>query len=48
MKCLKVQNILAFSNRHGKAKETIITPTNLFHHNELFHFINNLNNLTDE
>ena len=41
-------NILRFCNRHGKAKETITTPTNLFHHNELFQLIKNLNNLTDE
>ena len=41
-------NILTSCNRHGKAKETITTPTNLFHHNELFHLIRNLNNLTDE
>ena len=41
-------NILPFCNRHGKAKETITTPTNLFHHNELFQLIKNLNNLTDE
>ena len=41
-------NILSFSNRHGKAKETITPTTNLFHHNELFHLIKNLNNLTDE
>ena len=41
-------NILPFCNRHGKAKEKITTPTNLFHHNELFHLIKNLNNLTDE
>ena len=41
-------NILPFCNRHGKAKETITTPINLFHHNELFHLIRNLNNLTDE
>ena len=40
-------NILPFCNRHEKAKETT-TPTNLFHHNELFHLIKNLNNLTDE
>ena len=26
----------------------ITTPVNLFHHNELFHLIKNLNNLTDE
>ena len=41
-------NILPFCNRHGKAKETITLPTNLFHHNELFQLIKNLNNLTDE
>ena len=41
-------NILPFCNRHGKAKETITPPTNLFHHNELFQLIKNLNNLTDE
>ena len=41
-------NILSFCNRHRKAKETITTPTNLFHHNELFQLIKNLNNLTDE
>ena len=41
-------NILPFCNRHGKAKETINPPTNLFHHNELFQLIKNLNNLTDE
>ena len=29
-------NMLPFCNRHRKAKETITTPTNLFHHNELF------------
>ena len=39
-------NILPFCSRHGKAKETISTPTNLFHHNELFQLIKNLNNLT--
>ena len=38
-------NILPFCNRHGKAKETITTPTNLFHHNELFQLIKNLNKL---
>ena len=38
-------NILPFCNRHGKAKETITKPTNLFHHNELFQLIKNLNNL---
>ena len=31
-----------------KTKETITPPTNLFHHNELFQLIKNLNNLTDE
>ena len=41
-------NILPFCNRHGRAKETITTPTNLFHHNELFQLIKNFNNLTDE
>ena len=41
-------NILPFCNRHGKAQETITTPTNLFHHNELFQLIKNLNNLTDD
>ena len=41
-------SILPFCNRYGKAKETITTPTNLFHHNELFQLIKNLNNLTDE
>ena len=41
-------NILPFCNRHGKAKETITPPINLFHHNELFQLIKNLNNLTDE
>ena len=41
-------NILPFCNRHGKAKETITTPTNLFHHNERFQLIRNLNNLTGE
>ena len=40
-------NILPFCYRHEKAKETT-TPTNLFHHNELFQLIKNLNNLTDE
>ena len=35
-------NILPFCNRHGKVKETITTPTSLFHHNELFHLIKNL------
>ena len=40
-------NILPFCNRHEKAKETIATPTNLFHRNKLFHLIRNLNNLTD-
>ena len=58
MKCLEVQrpqgsvfialHILPFCNRHGKAKETIITPTNLFHHNDIFQLIKNLNNLTDQ
>ena len=32
----------------SKAKEAITTPTNIFHHNELFQLIKNLNNLTDE
>ena len=43
-------NILPFSNRHRKAKETITAPTNLFHHNKIFQLIKikNLNNLTDE
>ena len=41
-------NILPFCNRHGKAKETITPPINLFHHNKLFQLIKNLNNLTDE
>ena len=41
-------NILLFCNRYGKAKETITLPTTLFHHNELFQLIKNLNNLTDE
>ena len=41
-------NILPFCNGHGKAKETITTPTNLFHRNKLFQLIKNLNNLTDE
>ena len=41
-------NILPFCNRHGKAKETITTPTNLSHHNKLFHLIRNISNLTDE
>ena len=41
-------NVLPFCNGHRKAKETITTPTNLFHHNELFQLIKNLNNLTDE
>ena len=41
-------NILPFCNRHGKAKETTATPTNLFHHNELSQLIKNLNYLTDE
>ena len=40
-------NILPFCNRHGKSKETITTPTNFFHHNELFQLIKNLNKLTD-
>ena len=40
--------ILPFSNRHEKPKETNTTPINLFRHNELFHLIRNLNNLTDE
>ena len=43
-----ISNILPFCSRHGKAKETITAPTNLFHHNELFHLIKNLNNLTDK
>ena len=41
-------NILPFCNRHGKVKETITTPTNISHLNELFHLIRNINNLTDE
>ena len=41
-------NILPFCNRHGKAKETITTPSNLFHRNELFQLIKNLKNLTEE
>ena len=41
-------NILTFWNGHEKAKETITTPANLFCHNELFHLIKNLKNLTDE
>ena len=41
-------NILPFRNRHGKAKETITPPIKLFHHDELFQLIKNLNNLTDE
>ena len=41
-------NILSFCNNQGRAKETITMPTNLFHHNELFHLIKNLNNLTEE
>ena len=41
-------NILPICNKHGKAKKTINPPTNLFHHNELFELIKNLNNLTDE
>ena len=41
-------NILPFCNRHGQAKETVTTTTSLFHHNELFQLIINLNNLTDE
>ena len=41
-------NILAFCNRHEKSKETTTTLINLFHHNELFNLIKNLNNLTDE
>ena len=41
-------DISPFCKRHGKPKETTTTPTNLFHHNELFHLIKNLNNLTDE
>ena len=40
-------NILPFCNRHEKSKETT-TLINLFHHNELFNLIKNLNNLTDE
>ena len=47
--CLScTSNILRFCNRHGKAKETITTPTNILHHNELFQLNNNLNYLTDE
>ena len=38
-----ISNILPFCNRHEKPKETITTPTNLVHHNELFHLIKNLN-----
>ena len=41
-------NILPPCNRHRKATETLTTPTNLFHHNELSQLIKNLNNLTDE
>ena len=41
-------NILPFCNIYRKAKETITTPTNLFHYNELFQLIKNLNHLTDE
>ena len=59
MKCLKVQRtrgsvFLALRIFYlsaidlWKAKETITTPTNLLRHNELFHLIKNLNNLTDE
>ena len=55
MKCLKVQRTrgsvflaLRIFYPHGKAKETITPPINLFHHNELFQLIKNLNNLTDE
>ena len=43
-----ISNILLFCNIHWNAKETIISPTNLFHHNYLFHLIKNLNDLTDE
>ena len=38
-------NMLPFWNTHRKARETITTPTNLFHHNELFLLIKNFNNL---
>ena len=41
-------NILPFCNRHRKAEETITPPTNLFHHNNIFQLIKNLNNLNDK
>ena len=59
MKCLKVQRtrgsvflahwIFYISAIDlWKAKGTITRPANLLRHNELFHLIKNLNNLTDE
>ena len=59
MKCLKVQRtrgsvFLALWIFYisaidlWKAKGTITRPANLLRHNELFHLIKNLNNLTDE
>ena len=39
-------NILPFCYRHIEAKETIPTPKNLFHHNELFQLVKNLVILT--
>ena len=39
-------NILPFCNRSGKDKETVTTPTNFFHHNELFQLIESFHNLT--
>ena len=51
MKCLKIQGTRGFvflsllvfyfsAIDTGKAKGTITTSTNLFHHDELFHLIN--------
>ena len=46
--CYTYLYLLPFCKRYRKAGEIITAPTNLFHHNELFQLIKNLNNLTDE